>query len=140
MINLLHGDCLELMKEIPDNSIDMVLTDPPYGTTACKWDTVIDFGLMWRELKRITKDNSCAFIAILSILMGSMLGYLAGEEQASFGKDFMTFYCVVFGAIATVFIIKMLTDYQHLYDVMVLKHYRLEEAENTIKHKEQQLS
>jgi site-specific DNA-methyltransferase (adenine-specific) len=38
MINLLHGDCLELMKEIPDNSIDMVLTDPPYGTTACKWD------------------------------------------------------------------------------------------------------
>ena len=41
MINLLHGDCLELMKTIPDKSIDMVLTDPPYGTTACKWDTVI---------------------------------------------------------------------------------------------------
>jgi site-specific DNA-methyltransferase (adenine-specific) len=57
MINLLHGDCLELMKTIPDNSIDMVLTDPPYGTTACKWDTVIDFDLMWKELKRITKDN-----------------------------------------------------------------------------------
>tara|TARA_R110001632_G_scaffold52197_3_gene129709 strand:+ start:99 stop:842 length:744 start_codon:yes stop_codon:yes gene_type:complete len=57
MINLLHGDCLELMKDIPDNSIDMVLTDPPYGTTACKWDTVIDFDLMWKQLKRITKDN-----------------------------------------------------------------------------------
>jgi len=63
MINLLHGDCLELMKEIPDNSIDMVLTDPPYGTTACKWDTVIDFELMWEQLKRITKDNGaiCLF-------------------------------------------------------------------------------
>jgi len=57
MINLMHGDCLELMKSIPDNSIDMVLTDPPYGTTACKWDTVIDFDLMWEQLKRITKDN-----------------------------------------------------------------------------------
>lgn len=43
MIKLMHGDCLELMKEIPDNSIDMVLTDPPYGTTACKWDTIIPF-------------------------------------------------------------------------------------------------
>lgn len=63
MINLLHGDCLELMKDIPDNSIDMVLTDPPYGTTACKWDTVIDFELMWEQLKRITKNNGaiCLF-------------------------------------------------------------------------------
>lgn len=43
VIELLHGDCLELMRSIPDNSIDMVLTDPPYGTTACKWDTVIPF-------------------------------------------------------------------------------------------------
>ena len=51
------------MKEIPDNSIDMVLTDPPYGTTSCKWDTVIDFKLMWRELKRITKGSGaiCLF-------------------------------------------------------------------------------
>lgn len=57
MINLLHGDCLELMKNIPDKSIDMVLTDPPYGTTACKWDSVIPFEPMWKELKRITKDN-----------------------------------------------------------------------------------
>jgi site-specific DNA-methyltransferase (adenine-specific) len=58
-----HGDCLELMKNIPDNSIDMVLTDPPYGTTACKWDTVIPFEPMWKELKRITKDKGaiCLF-------------------------------------------------------------------------------
>ena len=63
MINLLHGDCLELMKDIPDKSIDMVLCDPPYGTTACKWDTVIPFEPMWNELKRITKDNGaiCLF-------------------------------------------------------------------------------
>ena len=63
MIKLLHGDCLELMKDIPDNSIDMVLTDPPYGTTACKWDTVIPFEPIWKEIKRITKDNGaiCLF-------------------------------------------------------------------------------
>ena len=62
-INLLQGDCLELMKAIPDKSIDMVLTDPPYGTTACKWDTVVPFEPMWEELKRIIKDNGaiCLF-------------------------------------------------------------------------------
>jgi len=57
-INLLHGDCLELMKSIPDKSIDAIITDPPYGTTACKWDAVIPFNLMWKELNRIIKDNS----------------------------------------------------------------------------------
>ena len=54
---LLHGDCLERMKEIPDGSVDLILTDPPYGTTACKWDSVIPFDLMWAELKRIIKPN-----------------------------------------------------------------------------------
>ena len=51
------------MKEIPDKSIDMVLTDPPYGTTACKWDTVIPFEPMWEQLHRVTKDNGaiCLF-------------------------------------------------------------------------------
>lgn len=59
----MHGDCLELMKGIPDNSIDCVITDPPYGTTACKWDNIIPFEPMWKELKRITKDNGaiCLF-------------------------------------------------------------------------------
>lgn len=63
MIDLRYGDCLELMKEIPDNSVDMVLTDPPYGTTACKWDSVIPFEPMWKQLKRITRDNGaiCLF-------------------------------------------------------------------------------
>lgn len=57
MINLMQGDCLERMKEIPDGSVDMVLTDPPYGTTACKWDTVIDLDAMWSHLKRVVKPN-----------------------------------------------------------------------------------
>lgn len=59
MITLLHGDCLNLMTQIPNKSIDMVLTDPPYGTTACKWDVVIPFEPMWKELKRVIKDNGC---------------------------------------------------------------------------------
>lgn len=54
---LMQGDCLERMKEIPEGSVDMVLADPPYGTTACKWDTVIDLEKMWVELKRIVKPN-----------------------------------------------------------------------------------
>ena len=54
---LLFGDCLELMKQIPNGSIDAIITDPPYGTTACKWDSVIDFKLMWEQLNRIIKPN-----------------------------------------------------------------------------------
>ena len=57
MIKLINGDCLEEMKNIPDGSVDMVLTDPPYGTTACKWDSIIDLDLMWEQLKRIIKPN-----------------------------------------------------------------------------------
>lgn len=56
-IDLLHGDCLELMKDIPDGSIDMVLADLPYGTTACKWDTIIPFEPLWEQYNRIIKDN-----------------------------------------------------------------------------------
>jgi len=57
MIDLRLGDCLEVMKTIKDNSIDAIITDPPYGTTACKWDSVIDFELMWEQLNRIIKHN-----------------------------------------------------------------------------------
>ena len=57
MIDLRIGDCLEVMKTIPDGSIDAIITDPPYGTTACKWDSVIDFNLMWTQLHRIIKPN-----------------------------------------------------------------------------------
>lgn len=51
------GDCLELMKNIQDKSIDMILADLPYGTTACKWDTIIPFDKLWEHYKRIIKDN-----------------------------------------------------------------------------------
>ena len=57
MNKLIHGDCLEEMKSIESGSIDAIITDPPYGTTACKWDSVIDFGLMWEQLNRIIKPN-----------------------------------------------------------------------------------
>ena len=56
-IKLLQGDCLEVMKSIPDGSVDAIITDPPYGTTACKWDSVIPFEPMWEQLKRIIKPN-----------------------------------------------------------------------------------
>lgn len=54
---LMQGDCLERMQQIPSGSVDMVLTDPPYGTTACKWDSVIPLEPMWEQLKRIIKPN-----------------------------------------------------------------------------------
>ena len=57
MIDLRRGDCLEVMKQIETGSIDAIITDPPYGTTACKWDSVIPFDLMWKELNRIIKPN-----------------------------------------------------------------------------------
>jgi len=56
-ITIYHGDCLEVMKDIPDQSIDMVLADPPYGTTACKWDSVIPFDAMWERLNKLIKPN-----------------------------------------------------------------------------------
>jgi len=56
-MQLIQGDCLEEMKNIPDGSVDMVLTDPPYGTTQNKWDSVIDLELMWEQLKRVIKPN-----------------------------------------------------------------------------------
>ena len=56
-MKLYKGECLEVMKSIPAASIDAIITDPPYGTTACKWDSVIDFELMWGQLNRIIKPN-----------------------------------------------------------------------------------
>tara|TARA_R100001530_G_C4271311_1_gene143204 strand:+ start:49 stop:783 length:735 start_codon:yes stop_codon:yes gene_type:complete len=57
-VKLYNGDCLEVMQDIPDNSIDFILTDLPYGTTACKWDNIIPYKPMWEQLKRIRKDNT----------------------------------------------------------------------------------
>jgi DNA modification methylase len=58
-MQLYNDDCLKVLPILPDKSIDLILTDPPYGTTACKWDSIIPFESMWKELKRVTKDNSC---------------------------------------------------------------------------------
>jgi site-specific DNA-methyltransferase (adenine-specific) len=54
-LRLLQGSFQERIKEIPDHSVDLVLTDPPYGTTSCEWDTIIPFDLMWQELKRVLR-------------------------------------------------------------------------------------
>ena len=63
MVNLYSGDCLEMMKDISSGSVDLILTDPPYGTTNCRWDTIIPFDPMWEQLKRIIKPNGaiCLF-------------------------------------------------------------------------------
>lgn len=55
---LMFGDCLERMKEIPDQSVDLILADPPHGSSQCKWDSVIPFGPMWAQLKRVLKPNA----------------------------------------------------------------------------------
>ena len=57
-MNLMLGDCLERMKEIPDGSVDLILADPPYQTTSCAWDSIIPLDQMWAELKRIAKPNA----------------------------------------------------------------------------------
>lgn len=56
-INLFHGDCLEVMKNIPDKSVDMILCDLPYGTTRNCWDKMIDLEKLWEQYERIIKDN-----------------------------------------------------------------------------------
>ena len=61
-IQLMQGDCLERMKEMPDGSVDMVMTDPPYGTTACKWDSIIPLEPMWEQLNRIIKPNGAIIL------------------------------------------------------------------------------
>lgn len=78
MIDLRQGDCLEVMKSLPDGSVDMVMTDMPYGTTACKWDTVVDLDALWVEIKRITKPNAAIVMTaqqpFTSVLVTSNVG------------------------------------------------------------------
>ncbi len=74
---LINDDCLHAMKFIPDNSISMILTDPPYGTTACKWDSIIPLEPMWEQLKRIIKPNGAIVMTasqpFTSVLVASNL-------------------------------------------------------------------
>ena len=72
-----NEDCLEGMKRIPDKSVDMILCDLPYGTTACKWDTIIPFEPLWEQYNRIIKDNGAIVLTatqpFASVLIGSNL-------------------------------------------------------------------
>lgn len=83
MINLLQGDCLELMKDIPDKSIDMILCDLPYGLTRNSWDSVISLDLLWTEYNRIIKPNRAIVLfsaqPFTSILISSNLSKFAYE-------------------------------------------------------------
>ena len=73
-ITLINDDCLNAMKDIADKSIDCIITDPPYGTTACKWDTCIPFEPMWEQLKRVAKDRA-AIVLFGSQPFSTALGY-----------------------------------------------------------------
>ena len=62
IIKLYNGDCLEIMEQISDKSIDMVLCDLPYGTTNCSWDIIIPFENLWKQYNRIIKDNGAVVL------------------------------------------------------------------------------
>jgi site-specific DNA-methyltransferase (adenine-specific) len=83
MIELIQGECLEEMDYLDTESIDLVLTDPPYGTTQCKWDSIIPLDSMWEQLKRITKPDSaiilCSSQPFTSILVTSNLKHYRHE-------------------------------------------------------------
>jgi DNA modification methylase len=82
---LMLGDCLERMKEIPDGSVDMILCDLPYGTTACKWDSIIPFEPLWEQYWRVVKDN--AAIALFAQQPFSTL--LVASQISHFKFDFV---------------------------------------------------
>jgi site-specific DNA-methyltransferase (adenine-specific) len=99
MIDLRFGDCLEVMKEIPSKSIDAIICDLPYGTTACKWDVVIPFDLLWEQYNRIIKPNgvivlfgSEPFSSHLRLSNLNMFKYDWIWEKNSGGNPFVTKY------------------------------------------------
>ena len=61
-MKLLHGDCMQLMKEIPDGAVDLILCDLPYGTTDCSWDSVLPFGELWEQYDRLLKPDGAAVL------------------------------------------------------------------------------
>ena len=80
MIDLRQGDCLEEMETLADSSIDMILTDPPYGITACKWDSIIPLEPMWDQIKRITKKDGAIVMTACqpfttSLIASNMSGF-----------------------------------------------------------------
>jgi len=95
-IRLMQGDCLERMKEIESGSVDMILADPPYGTTACKWDSIIPLEPMWDQLKRIIKPNGAIVMTasqpFTSVLVNSGLDMFKYEWiwEKAVGSNFAT--------------------------------------------------
>ena len=85
MIKLLQGDCLELMKDIPDGSVDMILCDLPYGITKCKWDSVIPFDALWEQYNRVIKDNG----AIVLFAQGVFTHKLAMSNIAHYKYEWI---------------------------------------------------
>lgn len=73
-MNLMQGDCMEKMKEIKNNSVDMILCDIPYGTTQCKWDSILDLETMWLQLKRVIKQNG-AILLFAQLPFDKVLAY-----------------------------------------------------------------
>lgn len=93
MIDLIHGDCLVEMGKIADKSVDMILCDLPYGTTACKWDVVIPFEPLWAHYKRVIKDNGAivlfsaeVFTAQLILSNVEMYRYSLVWEKSKVGR------------------------------------------------------
>ena len=86
---LILGECLENMRVLPDNSVDMILCDLPYGTTACKWDTVIPFEPLWAAYRRIAKKNAAIVLtASQPFASGLVMANLAGfKYEAIWEKD-----------------------------------------------------
>ena len=82
-MTLLQGDCLELMKQVPDKSIDLILCDLPYGTTRNSWDEVIPFDKLWAQYNRIIKDNG----AILLFAQGKFYVNLVSSNMKMFRYD-----------------------------------------------------
>ena len=95
-IELMLGDCLERMKEIPDGSVDMILCDLPYGTTACKWDTIIPFEPLWEQYRRVAKRNAAIVLTasqpFTSVLVGSNIKNFKHEWiwEKAVGSNFAT--------------------------------------------------
>ena len=81
---VIEGDCLQVMPEIPDHSIDMVLCDLPYGTTQNKWDSVIDLSKLWNEYKRIIKDNGVIVLTAQGLFTARLI--LSNEEWFTVSK------------------------------------------------------
>ncbi|PCJ32169.1 MAG: site-specific DNA-methyltransferase [Gammaproteobacteria bacterium] len=73
MLDLMQGDCLELLKDMPSDSVDLVCADMPYGTTQCSWDSPIDLTKLWPELLRVTKDNA-AIVLLAQTPFDKVLG------------------------------------------------------------------